>query len=381
MRENRLRINMVNLIHTNTPGVSKEDGMRRAHFFVFIILLCALFGVHAGGSAESGGSEDLTLIEGAPAPFDGQKKLHIAHISYLLEGEFMQMYRAGIETQAEALGMRVTTLGKQADPQAQANFVSQAINLGVDGIVIQHGLTETMMGPAQEALDAGIPVVAFDVDLENSAIPQIAQNDPQHGRNAINQIVSDFGGDVDMAYVRVAGILPLDKRDGPIQEVVDANPGVEIVAQTGTLDSPISVANANQATAVLRANPNISAYLAPYDEFAKGIVLALEELEKTDDVKVYSIDISTQDIEIMTEPGTPWVMTSAVNPAEMGAASVRALAQVMAGENVPNDILVEPMIFTSEMLVSEGVSNMEELMDAFPAFRTSDAARSSWMPR
>jgi len=350
-------------------------------FFLIVSMFVGAGTLFAGGGAESRGGP-VTEIAGAPAPFDGStgRQLHIAHLSYLQEGEFMQMYRAGVESQAALLGMRVTVLGRHTDAQSQANAVSQAINLGVDGIVIQHGLTETMVGPAQEALDAGIPVVAFDVDLENPRIPQIAQNDPQHGRNAIDAIVSDFNGQVDMAYVRVAGILPLDKRDGPIQDVVARERGVRIVAQTGTLDSPISTQNAGQATAVLRANPSIRAYLAPYDEFAKGIVMALEEIGR-DNVKVYSIDISTQDIEIMTQPNSPWVMTSAVNPSEMGAASVRALAQLMAGENVPQDILVEPMIFTSEMLVEAGVQNMEELMEAFPEFATSNAARSSWMPR
>lgn len=354
--------------------------MRKSIVLSLIVLLIAGFAFAGGQGEESGGP--VTELPGAPAPFDGStgRQLHIAHLSYLVEGEFMQMYRAGLEQQANELGMRVTVFGKQNDAQAQANFVNQAINLGVDGIVVQHGLTETMKGPAQQALDAGIPVVAFDVDLENPNIPQVAQNDPQHGRNAITQIVEDFNGDVDMAYVRVAGILPLDKRDGPIREVVAAESGVNIVAETGTLDSPISVRNADQAKAVLRANPNIQAYLAPYDEFAKGIVLALEELEMTDQVKVYSIDISTQDIEMMIEPGSPWTMTSAVNPAEMGAASVRALAQVMAGEDVPHDILVEPMIFTGEMLRDAGVINMEQLIDAFPEFATSDAARSPWMP-
>ncbi len=355
--------------------------MQRSLILFLITVLVAGTGfVYAAGQGES--DENVTRIEGAPAPFDGSagRQLHIAHISYLVEGEFMQMYRAGLEAQAQELGMRVTVLGRQGDAQAQANFVNQAINLGVDGIVIQHGLTETMRGPAQDALDAGIPVVAFDVDLQNSNIPQVAQNDPQHGLNAITAIVEDFGGNVDMAYVRVAGILPLDKRDGPIQEIVAAYPNVSIVAQTGTLDSPIAVRNADQAQAVLRANPSIQAYLAPYDEFAKGIVLALEELEMTDSVRVYSIDISTQDIEIMTQPGSPWVMTSAVNPAEMGAVSVRTLAQVMAGEDVPRDVLVEPMIFTADMLREAGVTNMEELMASFAAFNESPAARSIWMP-
>ena len=355
--------------------------MRGSIRIVLVVLMVAGSAqVFAGGRGES--AAEVTMIAGAPAPFDGSsgRQLHIAHLSYLQEGEFMQMYRAGVEAQARALGMRVTVLGRQTDAQAQANAVAQAINLGVDGIVVQHGLPETMQAPAQDALDAGIPVVAFDVDLDNPAIPQIAQNDPEHGRNAIESIVADFGGQAEIAYVRVPGILPLDKRDRPIQQVVAREPGVTIVAQSGTLDSPISVRNADQATAVLRANPNIQAYLAPYDEFAKGIVLALQELGTTDQVRVYSIDISTQDIEIMTQPGSPWVMTSAVNPAEMGAVSVRTLAQVIAGERVPDDVLVEPMIFTAEMLRDSGVTNMDELMEAFPEFARSDAARSPWMP-
>jgi simple sugar transport system substrate-binding protein len=352
-----------------------------------IVIALSLIAVAAGlafaaGEQQAKGS-NVTKLAGAPAPFDGsaKKQLHIAHISYLQEGEFMQMYRAGVEKQAAALGMKVTLLGRHTDAQSQANAVSQAINMKVDGIVIQHGLTETMVGPAQQALDAGIPVVAFDVDLQNAKIPQIAQNDPQHGANAINAIIKDFNGKVDMGYVRVAGILPLDKRDGTIQTALKSNPGVRVVAQTGTLESPIAVKNADQATAVFRANPSIGAYLAPYDEFAKGIVLALEELGMASKVKVYSIDISTQDIELMTKPGSAWVMTSAVNPSEMGAASVRALAQSMAGEKVPHDILVEPMTFTSEMLINSKVKNMEELMAAFPAFSTSNAARSPWMPK
>ncbi|TVR05394.1 MAG: LacI family transcriptional regulator [Spirochaetaceae bacterium] len=354
--------------------------MRKIALLVLVVMIVFSGTIFAAGQRAGTGS--VTNIPGAPAPFDGStgRQLHIAHLSFLQEGEFMQMYRAGVEAQAAALGMRVTLLGRHTDAQSQANAVGQAINLGVDGIVVQHGLTETMMGPVQQALDAGIPVVAFDVDVQNPRVPQVAQNDPQHGRNAIEAIVRDFNAQVDLGYVYVAGILPLDQRDGPIQQTVNANPGVRIAAQTGTLDSPIAVRNADQATAVLRANPNIRAFLAPYNEFAKGIVMALEELGITDRVRVYSVDIATQDIEIMTQPNSPWVMTSAVNPFEMGAVSVRTLAQVMAGESVPRDVLVEPMIFTAQMLRDARVTNMEELLEAFPAFSSSNAARSPWMP-
>lgn len=354
----------------------------RSLLLVVLMALLAVSLVFAGGQEEAadGGEGDVTMLEGAPAPFDGTEKLRIAHVGYLLEGEFMQMYRAGAEAQAELMGMDFVTLGKQTDAQAQANFVEQAINQGVDGIVIQHGVPESLQAVAQRALDAGIPVVAFDVDLDNPNIPQIAQNDPQHGMNAISQIREDYDGQANIAYVYTPGVLPLDKRDSSIQEVVNSEDGMQIVEQTGTLESPIAVKNADQAKAVLRANDDIDVYLAPYDEFAKGIQLALEELGTTDEVSIYSVDISTQDIELMTKEGSPWVMTSAVNPAAVGAASVRTLALQMAGEDVPADVLVPTHVFTQEMLRENNISNMDELREAFPEFNRADVSTAPWIP-
>jgi simple sugar transport system substrate-binding protein len=345
---------------------------------MLIVLVLVVSGAFAGGEKEAEG--EATFLEGAPAPFDGTERLTVAHVSYLLEGEFMQMYRAGAEAQAQLMNMDFITLGKQTDAQAQANFVEQAINQGVDGIVIQHGVPESLQTVAQRALDAGIPVVAFDVDLDNPNIPQVAQNDPQHGMNAITAIKEDYNGDVNIAYVYTPGVLPLDKRHSSIDQVVSSTSGMQIVEQTGTLESPIAVKNADQAKAVLRANDSIEAYLAPYDEFAKGIQMALEELDMTDEVQIYSVDISTQDIELMTKEGSPWVMTSAVNPAAVGAASVRTLALKMAGQNVPDDVLIPTHVFTQEMLRENNIQNMDDLREAFPDFNRADVSTAEWIP-
>ncbi len=95
------------------------------------------------------------------SPFDGSKKVHVALIRQMIEGEFMQTYRAGAQIQADLLGIKLTVFGKHMDNQAEANFIYQAINMGVDGIIIDHGLSETMIKPASDAIKAGIPVVAF----------------------------------------------------------------------------------------------------------------------------------------------------------------------------------------------------------------------------
>ena len=319
-------------------------------------------------------------LKGAPAPFDGSKNVHIALIRQMVEGEFMQMYRAGAQRQADLLGVKLTVFGKNMDNQAQANFVYQAINMKVDAIVIDHGLTETMKKPATDALKAGIPVVAFDVDLKNPDIPQIAQDDHLLGRMALDALIADYGGKANVGYVYVAGCLPLDKRDISFNEVKGKYPGIKEIVRTGTFESPFAVKNADQIKAVLRANPEINAYFAPYDEFAKGVVMALEESQMTNKIKVYSADISTQDIQLMAKKNSPWAGTAATNPAAIGAVSIRAAALRIAGQDVPHDITIPPMLFTRKMIIDSGVRNMKQLRAKFPKFNHVERAMAPWMP-
>ncbi|WP_259782532.1 sugar ABC transporter substrate-binding protein [Aestuariispira ectoiniformans] len=316
----------------------------------------------------------------APAPFDGSKKVHIALIRQMVEGEFMQMYQAGAQRQADLIGVKLTVFGKNMDNQAQANFVYQAINMGVDGIIIDHGLTETMKKPAADAIAKGIPVVAFDVNLKNPDINQISQDDHQLGKMALDAMLDDFGGKANVGYVYVAGILPLDKRHVSFEEAKKANPGLKEVARTGTLESPFSVKNAEQVKAVLLANPDINAYFAPFDEFGKGVIMALEENNMADKVKVYTADISTQDIQMMIKPGNPWAATAATNPAAIGAVSVRAIAKKIAGEKLDHEITIPPMLFTQKMLIDAGVKSMKQLRASFPEFNHVDRAMADWIP-
>ncbi len=333
-----------------------------------------------GGGLLTASVGTAAAIEGAPAPFDGSKKIRVALIRQMVEGEFMQMYRAGAERQAKLLGIDLTVFGKNMDNQAEANFVYQAINLGVDGIIIDHGLTETMKKPAADAVAKGIPVVAFDVDLKNPDINQIAQDDHLLGRLSLEALVKDFNGKANVGYVYVAGILPLDKRDESFTQIKKEYPGIKEVARTGTLESPFSVKNAEQVKATLRAHPEINAYFAPYDEFGKGVIMALEENNMTDKVKVYTADISTQDIQLMIKDGSPWAATAATNPAAIGATSVRAIALRIAGQKLDHDITIPPMLFTQKMLRDAGVRNMKQLRQKFPAFNHVDRAMAPWIP-
>ena len=316
----------------------------------------------------------------APAPFDGSTTPRVALVRYLSTGDFFQAYLSGVEEQAEALGMELRVFDSRQDAALQADMMDQAIALGVDGIVVQHGLTESMKEPVQRALDAGIDVVAFDVNVENPEVPQIEQSDRDLARLALEQAVEDHGEEFRAGYVYVAGIAPLDRRDETWQEFKERYPGIEEVARFGTLDNPIANSVADQAAAVLRANPDISVMFAPYDEFAKGVKIAVDEAGMSGDIDIYSADISTADIAAMREPGSAWVATAATNPAVVGRVSVRALAQLMAGEDPGEQVIVPPTLITQAELEEQDITNMEELAEKLPQFARADVARSDWMP-
>ena len=315
-----------------------------------------------------------------PAPFDKAGDVKIALVRYLSTGDFFQAYLAGVEAQSKALGVDLRVLDSRQDAALQADMVDQAIALGVNGIIVQHGLTESMQEAVKRAVAAGIKVVAFDVDVENPDVPQIEQSDYQLAKMALDQAIIDNGTSFNAGYVYVPGIAPLDRRDVAWKEIKNANPGIKELAVFGTLDNPIANSVANQARSVLAANPTINVMFAPFDEFAKGVKIAVDEADMSRQVKIYSADVSTADISAMREEGSAWVATAATNPAVVGEASVRALAMLLAGENPGSSVVVPPTLITQKLLNDEDIKNMKELSAKIPAFAHADVAIPAWMP-
>ena len=350
--------------------------MKKSIFILFSIIFIIL--ISCGQNSEN--KNNVTKLDGAPAPFDGSKKVHFALIRQALEGEFLQMWQTGSQRQADLMGIQLTVLGKNMDNQAQADFIYQAINMKVDGIILDNGFAETLTEPINEAVKLGIPVVSIEVNIPNPAINRITLDNYSLAKNSLDALNKDFNGQANIGYVYLSGQPSLDARDEAFVDFKKEFPNMKEIARSGTLESPFSVKNAEQVKAVLKANPQINAYFAPFDEFAKGVVLALEEYRLTDKVKVYSIDISTQDIELMIKDGSPWVATATANPTQAGALCVRALALKVAGEKIPQNILIESHLFTQDMLREAGVKNMEELEIKFPDFNKTTNMTASWIP-
>lgn len=318
-------------------------------------------------------------LKDAPAPFD-KGGVKIALISYISAGDFFQAYQAGAVAQAKALGVELQIFPGRQNAAEQREQILQAINLGAKAIVIDHGQPEALTDVVQQALDKGIKIVAFDVNLNNPDIPQVEQSDHRLAELALQQALKDNSTNFEAGYAYVAGFAPLDRRNEIWEKVKADNKGIVEAARFGTVSDTTATATADQAKAVFRANPDITVVFAPYDEFARGVKLAANDLGIAGKITIYSADISTADIQEITEPGSPWVATAATNPAVVGAVSIRAAALQLTGDPVPHQIVVEPVLVTQQQLREAGVNTIEDLAKKIPAFSTSTAVTASWIP-
>lgn len=135
-------------------------------------------------------------------------------------------------------------------------------------------------------------------------------------------------------------------------------------------------------SSALKADSDAVAIYAPYDEFTKGTLSALEQNpDLQGKVKVYGADISTADIELMVAEDSPWVATGATDPNAIGAAVMRTLALDMAGELDDGDSVdFPPILVTQDFLRDKEVKNMDDLRAAEPSLNISDVSSADWIP-
>jgi simple sugar transport system substrate-binding protein len=317
-------------------------------------------------------------LVGAPAPFD-KGGVKIAVVNFIGGGDWLQAFEAGAKRQADALGIELRISEARQDPDAERQLIEQAINLKVDGLIINNGKPEALKDVTQKAVDAGIKVVAYDVNLDNPKIAQVEQSDHDMARLVLDHLVKEQGDGVKGGVVYVAGFAPLDRRYEVWKEFGKTH-GLEERAVWGVVNDTVAASVADQTKAVLRAHPEITAIFTPWDEFARGVKLAIDELGVADKVKIYGVDISTSDIQAITEANSPWVATAATNAAVVGEVSVRGVALAIAGQDPGHAIIVKPSLVTRAQLVDNKIATIEDLAAKIPAFRASDAATAAWIP-
>jgi simple sugar transport system substrate-binding protein len=291
---------------------------RKGILFLAILLAFALFS--AGCSQDTGSdttaAPTTTADVGttaaptatAPAPFDAPP-VKIAVVQNSGAGDYFQQWTNGAKQQADAIGIEYQWYDAQADNAKQATDMETAIGSGVAGIVVDHGQTDTMCPLINDALDAGIPVVIYDIAILECAprAVQTQQSDASLADLSLGQMLKDIGGDQPVGYVNVLGIAPLDRRHVVWEEYVKDAPWDQKFF-VGEFTNAVATDNAQLVDAALKANPDVRAIFAPYDELTKGTVSAI--LENNLEEKIWAYGIEPESNHVSSTSGTLVIVPS-----------------------------------------------------------------------
>lgn len=134
--------------------------------------------------------------------------------------------------------------------------------------------------------------------------------------------------------------------------------------------------------AVLRKYPNkgdITAVWAAWDEFAKGAARAIQQAGRTE-IKVYGIDMSDEDLQMIQDPASPWVASAAVDPKDIGRVQVRYLYQNFHGDKTDAVVVLKPVFVKREDLpkAPEKV-NTTQLNQYVKGWGNSDQGYTDWL--
>ncbi len=152
------------------------------------------------------------------------------------------------------------------------------------------------------------------------------------------------------------------------QTLLKQNPGIKELESIGAVSSDVQGDTANKVGAILAKYPKgkIDAIWGTWDAFSQGAYKALKENGRTE-IKLYSIDISNQDLQLMRESGSPWKVSVAVDPKLIGATNVRLIANKIAGEPTPATYDFKAAAIPQALLAAQpGAVNVASLGKNYP---------------
>ena len=123
------------------------------------------------------------------------------------------------------------------------------------------------------------------------------QDDASMAKAVLDVMAEQVGKNAKVGYVNVAGYAALDKRDTVWKSTVDRQrPGTQRF-KVGKVTDSTATDNVPLVSAALTQHSDVAGVFAPYDELAKGAVLAVQNKKLQGKVKVFGADVSNADIQ------------------------------------------------------------------------------------
>jgi len=306
---------------------------------------------------------------------DGMIK--IAVLVNLQAGDQSRQFLEGCVSEGRSMGFTVDTFVSGADKDrgiSRCRDIAAGIaQADYDGFIFAYGET----GGEADVSPNGGDDFFFDIfkPIAEKGIKIVTfETFPPQNYSSLNGLIATFQNDAGLARlsldvllsytlsyanhpVRVirigcdSGIPFLDRRTRIFDEYVRKGAIVEAAyVNADGMENPEHAAWEGLAMILPRFPPgSVDAIWAPYDKFAEGCVQALASIDRQD-IKLFSIGISNDDIRVMQRYSETWLANVAVDPKLAGTVNMRILAAALADETLPDTVFFTPQLLKAEDL-------------------------------
>lgn len=277
--------------------------------------------------------------------------IRIAFVTKPLDNVYFGSMVTGGEAAAKDLGAEFTVAAAQnvSDDTGQASKLQALVSAQYDCYVLNPTSPTNLIAPLTAAGDAPI----INIDLEMDFAEAKAQGvDVSTYIGTVNQQAGAAGGEAMLdlvpegSQVAVIGTLAQDAGNIARQEgfhsVVD---GKLDVVQTVSADADRAKAK-SQASAIMRANPDVKGFFTPAGTQAMGIQEAIEQEGKAGEVVVVGIDGTEEELQSIVDGNL--AATVEQFPYLMGYQAVQACVAASEGKTLPERVDTPVLIVTKD---------------------------------
>lgn len=260
---------------------------------------------------------------------------------------FNQMNEGALAAAAE-LGDEVVIFNANNDPAAQNSAIETYIQQGVDGIVVIAIDVNGIMPAVEQAVEAGIPVVAVDAVLPEG--PHAAQVGVDNvtagammGEFFLDYMAAEMGGE---AKVGIVGALNSSIQNIRQAGFVDTISGADGVSMATVVDGQnVQDLALSAAENLITANPDLDAIYATGEPALLGAIAAVESQGKQDSIRVFGWDLTAQAIAGIDAGYVTAVIQQ--DPGQMGGTAVEVLNALAEGGSTDPIVSVPVTIVTT----------------------------------
>lgn len=270
-------------------------------------------------------------------------QFEIAVIPQSTGGEFWETVEKGARRAAEEVGVRLRWEGTVTETEVaeQNKIIENMINLGVDGIAVAPQNSRGTRAAVRNAVTAGIPVVAFDSEVEGNAHTSfVATDNRKGGEIAARRLRELLNGEnrrvFAMRYIqgssateeRIEGFAATAKEVG-LRIESDPYP------DSGTVEGCKTAAANNLERHIRNGRLEIDGIFAANLYTTLGVLFALEDIQRTGvkvDVCFVGFDTSPRLVRELLEGRIDALVVQ--NAETMGYLAVKTVYRVIRGETV-----------------------------------------------